>query len=115
MLNVQLGLICHTKTKIEFCITYSISGWIWTKESQKEIHEAKAKYDKDLSTIKSEMEANYRETLTERCKAVATLELELEKERQRVKGYKQAMASHSQLLMEQRKKLQLVNPCLRPP
>lgn len=60
------------------------------------------------------MEASYRETLTERCKAMATLELELEKERQRVKGYKQAMASHSQLLMEQRKKLQQVNPCLRP-
>lgn len=96
-----------------FCITHSISGWIWTKESQKEVQEVKAKYDKDLSTVKSEMEASYRETLTERCKAVATLELELEKERQRVEGYRRAMASHRQLLMEERKTLQLVNPCLR--
>lgn len=58
------------------------------------------------------MEASYRETLTERCKAVATLQLELEKERQRVKGYQKAMVSHNQQLMEKHKKLQLVNPCL---
>lgn len=114
LLNVQLSLICCTKVKFNHPLhsvsRTSISGWIWTKESQKEIQEVKAKYDKDLSTIKCEMEASYRETLKERCKAVATLELELEKERQRVKGYKQAMASHTQLLMEQRKKLQQVNP-----
>lgn len=58
------------------------------------------------------MEANYRETLTERCKEVAKLQLELEKERQRVEGYREAMASHSQQLMEKHKKLNLVNPCL---
>lgn len=58
------------------------------------------------------MEASYRETLTERCKKEATLQLELEKERQRVKGYQEAMASHSQQLIEKHKKLQLVNPCL---
>ncbi|CAG12866.1 unnamed protein product [Tetraodon nigroviridis] len=101
-----LRLICSkSKNSVSspFCITLSISGWIWTKESQKEVQEVKAKYDQDLSTIKSEMEASYRGTLTERCKAVATLELELEKERQRVEGYRRAMASHSQLLMEGRK------------
>lgn len=58
------------------------------------------------------MEASYRETLTERCKAVATLQLELEKERQKVKGYQEAMVSHSQQLMEKHKKLQQVNPYL---
>lgn len=113
---MKLVHCCTNRKKLVFplfCITHSISGWIWTKESQKEIQEVKAKYDKDLSTFKSEMEAGYQQTLTERCKAVATLELELEKERQRVKGYKQAMASYTQQLMEQRKKLQLVNPCLR--
>ncbi|KAG7229466.1 hypothetical protein INR49_012865 [Caranx melampygus] len=52
------------------------------------------------------MEARYRETLTERSRTAATLELELEKERQRVKGYKQALISHSQQLMEERKQLQ---------
>lgn len=58
------------------------------------------------------MEARYRETLTERHRAAAKLELELEKERQRVKGYKQALISQSQQLMEERKQLQQVKSCL---
>lgn len=80
--------------------------WIWTKESQREILKVKAQYEKDVSTIKSEMEARYRETLTERQRAAATLELELEKARQRVQGYKQALISQSQQLMEERKQLE---------
>ncbi|XP_026226677.1 coiled-coil domain-containing protein 127 [Anabas testudineus] len=80
--------------------------WIWTRESQREIQNVKAQYDKDVFTIKSEMEARYRETLTERRRAAAVLELELEKERQRVRGYKQALISQSQQLMEERKQLQ---------
>ncbi|XP_060907102.1 coiled-coil domain-containing protein 127-like [Labrus mixtus] len=80
--------------------------WIWTKESQREIQKVKAQYDKDVSTIKTKMEDQYRETLTERRRAAAVLELELEKERQRVKGYKQALVSQSQNLMEERKQLQ---------
>nr|XP_046255562.1 coiled-coil domain-containing protein 127a [Scatophagus argus] len=80
--------------------------WIWTKESQREIQKVKAQYEKDVSTIKSEMEARYRETLTEQHRAVATLELALEKERQRVRGYRQALVSQSQQLMEERKQLQ---------
>lgn len=100
----------HSKNKYPRYSVSSVvpSGWIWTKESQKEIQEVKAKYDLDVSTIKNEMEAHYRETLTERCKAVAALELELEKERQRVKGYKQALVSQSKQLMEERKQLQQV-------
>lgn len=84
------------------------SGWIWTRESQREIQKVKSQYEKDVSIIKSEMEARYRETLTERRRTAATLELELEKERQRVKGYKQALISQSQQLMEERKQLQQV-------
>ncbi|XP_071761097.2 coiled-coil domain-containing protein 127a [Centroberyx gerrardi] len=80
--------------------------WIWTRESQKEIQKVKAQYDQDVRTVRSEMEARYRETLTERRRAAAILELELEKERQRVKGYKQALVSQSQQLMEERKQLQ---------
>ncbi|XP_070690710.1 coiled-coil domain-containing protein 127-like [Pempheris klunzingeri] len=80
--------------------------WIWTKESQREIQKVTAQYDKDVTTIRSEMEARYRETLTERHRAAALLELELEKEKQRVKGYKQALASQSYQLMEERKQLQ---------
>ncbi|KAK5862672.1 hypothetical protein PBY51_018042 [Eleginops maclovinus] len=79
--------------------------WIWTRESQREIHEVKTQYKIDVSKVKSDMEAKYRETLTERRRAAATLELELEKERQRVKGYKQAMFSQSHQLMEERKQL----------
>ncbi|XP_027142222.1 coiled-coil domain-containing protein 127 isoform X2 [Larimichthys crocea] len=80
--------------------------WIWTRESQREIQKVQSQYDKDVSTIKTEMEARYRETLTERGRAVATLQLELEKEKQRVKGYRQAMVSQSHQLMEERKQLQ---------
>ncbi|KAM6994467.1 LOW QUALITY PROTEIN: coiled-coil domain-containing protein 127-like [Tautogolabrus adspersus] len=80
--------------------------WIWTKESQREIQKVKAQYDNDVSTIKNKMEEKYRETLTERRRAAALLELELEKEKQRVKGYKQALVSQSQNLMEERKQLQ---------
>ncbi|KAM9724022.1 coiled-coil domain-containing protein 127a isoform 1-T4 [Menidia menidia] len=80
--------------------------WIWTRESQKEIHRVTSQYENDISTIKGEMEARYRDTLTERSRAAATLELELEKEKQRVKGYKQALISQTQQLMEERKHLQ---------
>ncbi|KAK2844236.1 hypothetical protein Q5P01_010895 [Channa striata] len=80
--------------------------WIWTRESQREIQKVKDEYEKDVCTIKSQMEAQYQETLTERRRAAATLELELEKERQRVKSYKQALISQSQQLMEERKRLQ---------
>ncbi|KAJ0065800.1 hypothetical protein NL108_000018, partial [Boleophthalmus pectinirostris] len=82
------------------------TGWIWTRDSQREIQEVKSQYEKDVSIIKDEMEARYRETLSERRRAAASLELELEKERQRVTGYKQALISQSQQLMEERKKLQ---------
>ncbi|XP_061531531.1 coiled-coil domain-containing protein 127a [Phycodurus eques] len=80
--------------------------WIWTRESQREIEKVKAKYNKDVFLVKSELESRYEETLTERRRAVAALELELEKERQRVKGYRQAMISQSHLLVEERKRLQ---------
>uniref|UniRef100_A0A3P8VRH1 Coiled-coil domain containing 127a n=1 Tax=Cynoglossus semilaevis TaxID=244447 RepID=A0A3P8VRH1_CYNSE len=82
--------------------------WIWTRESQREIQNAKAQYDKDVSLIKSEMEARYRATLTESHRKAATLELELEKEKQKVKGYRQALISQSQHQMEQQKQLQQV-------
>ncbi|XP_037836001.1 coiled-coil domain-containing protein 127 isoform X2 [Kryptolebias marmoratus] len=79
--------------------------WIWTRESQTEIQRVKAQYDKDVSTIKSEMEARFRDTLIESRRAVAALELDLEKERQRVKGYQQALVSHTQHLIQERKQL----------
>ncbi|XP_061806134.1 coiled-coil domain-containing protein 127a isoform X2 [Nerophis lumbriciformis] len=84
----------------------SYTSWIWSRESQREIDNVKSQYDKDVFIVKSEMEARYQETLTERRRAAASLELELEKERQRVQGYRQAMISQSQQLVEERKRLQ---------
>uniref|UniRef100_A0A1A8QGS4 Coiled-coil domain containing 127 n=2 Tax=Nothobranchius TaxID=28779 RepID=A0A1A8QGS4_9TELE len=80
--------------------------WIWTRESLREIEKVKAQYDRDVYTIQSDMDARYRDTLTESRRAAATLELELEKERQRVKGYQQALVSHSQHLIQERKQME---------
>lgn len=106
--------ILHFSYKSHPLVLTTFAGWIWSRESQREIQESKAKFDKDVITIKSDLEARYKETLTERRKAVASLELQLEKEKQRVSGYKQALASQSQHLMDERRKLQKVTCCFSP-
>ncbi|XP_036371751.1 coiled-coil domain-containing protein 127-like [Megalops cyprinoides] len=80
--------------------------WIWSRESQREIQEAKSRYEKDMKAISKDLEMKYRQTLTESQRMVAHLELELEKERHRVEGYRKALASQSQQLLEQRQGLQ---------
>lgn len=60
-----------------------------------------------MSAVTSNLEMKYRDTLTENRRAAAILELELEKERQRVHGYRQALISQSQQVMEERKQLQV--------
>lgn len=80
--------------------------WIWTRESQSQIQDVKRKYDSDVAEITRDLELKYREMLTENQRTAAHLELELEKERQRVQGYRKALISHSQQLMEERKHLQ---------
>lgn len=94
-------------------LTSVFSGWIWTKESQQEIQRVKDECNKDVSTVKSELEARYQETLTERRRTAATLELELEKEKQKVEGYRQAFVSQSQQLVVERKQLQQVKKTCR--
>ncbi|XP_043117524.1 coiled-coil domain-containing protein 127a [Puntigrus tetrazona] len=79
--------------------------WIWTRESQSQIQDVKSKYDRDMAAITRDLELKYRETLTENRRTAAHLEVELEKERQRVQGYKKALISQSQQLMEERKQL----------
>ncbi|XP_036395342.1 coiled-coil domain-containing protein 127a [Megalops cyprinoides] len=79
---------------------------IWTKESQREIREAKVKYDEDLKAVTKDLERKYRESLAESRRTAAHVELELEKERQRVQGYRQALQSQSQQLLEERKQMQ---------
>ncbi|XP_062386087.1 coiled-coil domain-containing protein 127b [Sardina pilchardus] len=79
--------------------------WIWSKESQKEIHEARTKYDKTMKIIQDDLEMKYRLSLTENRKETVQLELELERERRRAEGFKQALVSQSQQLMEERRRL----------
>ncbi|XP_076158169.1 coiled-coil domain-containing protein 127b [Alosa pseudoharengus] len=79
--------------------------WIWSKESQKEIHEARTKYDKTMKIIQEDLELKYRLSLAENRKETVQLELELERERRRAQGFKQALASQSQQLMEERRGL----------
>ncbi|XP_016313661.1 coiled-coil domain-containing protein 127-like [Sinocyclocheilus anshuiensis] len=81
-------------------------SWIWTRESQSQIQDVKNKYNSDMASITRDLELKYRETLTENRRTAAHLEVELEKERQRVQGYKKALISQSQQLMEERKQLQ---------
>ncbi|XP_059366169.1 coiled-coil domain-containing protein 127b isoform X2 [Carassius carassius] len=86
--------------------------WIWSKESQKEIEEAKVKYEKTLETIQKDLDVKYRQTLSENHKETAQLQLDLEKEKLRVHGYRQALASQSQQLEEERRGLRLEREAL---
>ncbi|XP_031442278.1 coiled-coil domain-containing protein 127b [Clupea harengus] len=79
--------------------------WIWSKESEKEIHEARTKYDKTMKAIQEDLELKYRQSLAEDRKETIQLEMELERERRRAQGFKQALASQSQQLLEKRQGL----------
>ncbi|KAI1894225.1 hypothetical protein AGOR_G00113630 [Albula goreensis] len=80
--------------------------WIWTRESQRQIREVEAGCDGELKAASSQLDAKYREAVTECCQEAARMELELERERQRVKGYRQALHSQGQQVLEERKQLQ---------
>ncbi|XP_043089017.1 coiled-coil domain-containing protein 127b [Puntigrus tetrazona] len=81
--------------------------WIWSRESQKEIREAKVKYEKTVKSIQKDLDVKYRKALSEDRRETAQLELDLEKEKQRVHGYRQALASQSQHLEEERRGMRL--------
>lgn len=59
-----------------------------------------------MAAIAKDLELKYKDTLTENRRTTALLELELEKARQRVEGYKKALASQSRHVLEERKQLQ---------
>lgn len=67
--------------------------------------EVKEKYDKSMQVICDNMELKYKDTLRENRRETVHLELELEKEKNRVQGYRQAIASQSQQLMEECRRL----------
>uniref|UniRef100_A0A663LPL0 Uncharacterized protein n=1 Tax=Athene cunicularia TaxID=194338 RepID=A0A663LPL0_ATHCN len=80
--------------------------WIWTRECQKEIEREKKEYYKKHSTLQKDLEAKYRDVITENRRTVAHLELELEKERNRTLSYRQALVSQSRKLVEERRILE---------
>ncbi|XP_028836242.1 coiled-coil domain-containing protein 127a [Denticeps clupeoides] len=87
--------------------------WIWTRESQKQIHDLKTRFESDMASVTRHMELKYRDTLTESQRAASHLELELEKEHQRVKEYRQCLAYQSRQLVEERRQLRQQNEDLQ--
>ncbi|XP_077051236.1 coiled-coil domain-containing protein 127b [Siphateles boraxobius] len=86
--------------------------WIWSKESQKEIEEAKVKFEKNVKTIQKDLDVKYRQTLSENRRETVQLEFDLEKEKQRAHGYRQALASQSQQFEEERRGMRLEREAL---
>ncbi|XP_025955638.2 coiled-coil domain-containing protein 127 isoform X1 [Dromaius novaehollandiae] len=80
--------------------------WIWTRECQKEIEREKKEYYKKQSSLQRDLEAKYRDIITENRRTVAHLELELEKERNRTLSYREALVSQSRKLVEERRILE---------
>ncbi|XP_075272786.1 coiled-coil domain-containing protein 127 isoform X1 [Opisthocomus hoazin] len=80
--------------------------WIWTRECQKEIEREKKEYYKKHLSLQKDLEAKYRDTITENRRTVAHLELELEKERNRTLSYREALVSQSRKLVEERRILE---------
>ncbi|KFQ39112.1 Coiled-coil domain-containing protein 127 [Mesitornis unicolor] len=80
--------------------------WIWTRECQKEIEREKKEYYKKHSSLQKDLEAKYRDIITENRRTVAHLELELEKERNRTLSYREALVSQSRKLVEERRVLE---------
>ncbi|OXB76822.1 UNVERIFIED_CONTAM: hypothetical protein H355_003839 [Colinus virginianus] len=80
--------------------------WIWTRECQKEIEREKKEYYKKQSSLQKDLEAKYRDIITESRRTVAHLELELEKEQKRTLSYREALVSQSRKLVEERRILE---------
>ncbi|XP_026865306.1 coiled-coil domain-containing protein 127a isoform X2 [Electrophorus electricus] len=80
--------------------------WIWTRESEKQIEKVKGQFEQDMAALTKDLELKYKDTVAQSRRTAALLELELEKERQRVQGYRKALAAQSQQLLEERKRLQ---------
>ncbi|KAM8967896.1 coiled-coil domain-containing protein 127 [Pelodytes ibericus] len=87
--------------------------WIWSKESEKEIMKAKTKYLQKVTNTEKDLEAKYRDIISENRRTVAHLELELEKEQSRTISYRRALISQSKKLVEERKLLEQEKDNLR--
>lgn len=65
-----------------------------------------------MASVTRELELKYRDALRESQRSAAHLEVALEKERNRVQGYRQALASQSQQLLEERRQLEIQRQAL---
>uniref|UniRef100_A0A9L0SU81 Coiled-coil domain containing 127 n=2 Tax=Equus TaxID=9789 RepID=A0A9L0SU81_HORSE len=81
-------------------------GWIWSRESQKEIEKEKEAYRQRTAAFQQDLEAKYHTMISENRRAVAQLSLELEKEQNRTTSYREALISQGRRLVEERKLLE---------
>lgn len=80
--------------------------WIWSKESDKQIRKAKLEYWQKLKDVHKDLESKYKDIVVENRRTVAHLQIELEKEKNRTLGYRKALISQSQKLVEEKKLLE---------
>ncbi|KAM9315570.1 coiled-coil domain-containing protein 127 [Gastrophryne carolinensis] len=80
--------------------------WIWSKESEKEIRRAELEYKEKATAMQTELENKYQDIILEKRRAAAKLEVALEKEHNRAEGYRTALISQSQKLVQERKVLE---------
>ncbi|XP_020841338.1 coiled-coil domain-containing protein 127 isoform X2 [Phascolarctos cinereus] len=80
--------------------------WIWSRESQKEIEKERKAYQQKAIAFQQDLEAKYRDIISENRRAVAHLSVELEKEHNRTTSYREALISQGRKLVEERKLLE---------
>ena len=83
-----------------------VSGWIWSRESRKEIEKEREAYRQRTAAFQRDLEARYHATIAESRRAVAHLSLELEKEQNRTTSYREALISQGRKLVEEKKLLE---------
>lgn len=83
-----------------------MSGWIWSRESQKEIEKEKEACRQRTAAFQRDLEARYHATISESRRAVARLSLELEKEQNRTTSYREALISQGRKMVEEKKLLE---------
>lgn len=83
-----------------------MSGWIWSRESQKEIEKEREAYCRRTTAFQRDLEAKYHVMMSENRCAVPQLSLELEKEQNRTASYRKALISQGHKLVEEKKLLE---------
>ncbi|XP_006900237.1 PREDICTED: coiled-coil domain-containing protein 127 [Elephantulus edwardii] len=81
-------------------------GWIWSRESQKEIEREREAFRQRTAAFQQHLEEKYHTMISENRRAVAQLSLELEKEQNRSSSYREALISQGRKLVEEKKLLE---------